>query len=195
MEDSEEICTKLLHHGKLIAAAHGNMVVTVTSGDGIFGLTLRENKPKIKKNVLMPRRGAAARKRRTEKRLLARMTSANENDENEEIPDLENNENEEIPDLENDENDKLRRGESHLLFKSSTPTPEQNQTTNLVRDTVGPTHGDPNSSKAEEMQHLHDTARLYNRNVVPNRSDAGDDQVRIESPFGTQKTFCIKQTS
>ena len=182
MEDSEEICTKLLHHGKVIAAAHGNMVVTVTSGDGIFGLTLRENKPK-KKNVLMPRRGAAARKRRTEKRLLARMTSANEN------------ENAEISVLENEDNEKLELGESPSLFKSSTPTPDKNQTTNLVRDTVEPTHGDPNSSKAEEMQHLHDTARLYNRNVDPKRSNAGDDQVRIESPFGTQKTFCSKQTS
>ena len=168
MEDSEEICTKLLHHGKVIAAAHGNMVVTVTSGDGIFGLTLRENKPK-KKDVLMPRRGAAARKRRTEKRLLARMTSANEN------------ENAEISVLENEDNEKLELGESPSLLKSSTPTPEQNQTTN--------------SSKAEEKQHLHDNARLYNRNVDSKRSNAGDDQVRIEGTFWTQKTFCIKQTS
>ena len=52
MGNSEDICTKLLIHGKVIAAVHGNMVFTVTSGDGIFGLTLRENKPR-KKNVLI----------------------------------------------------------------------------------------------------------------------------------------------
>ena len=166
MGNSEDICTKLLIHGKVIAAVHGNMVVTVTSGDGIFGLTLRENKPR-KKNVLMPRRGAGARKRRAEKRLLARKTSGNDD------------ENAEISVLENDD---------------STPTPEQNQTTNLVRDTVGPNHGDPNPNTAEEMQHLHDTASLDNRNVDPKMSNAGNDQVRIENQSRTQKTFCIKQT-
>ena len=127
---------------------------------------------------------------------------------------------EEISDLEEDESDKLKLGESPSLFRSSRsaynsnswpdrnagpahpnfnqsyrPTPEQNKTTNLVRDTVGPTHGDPNSSKAEGMQHLDDAASLDNHNVDPKRSSAGDGQVRIEIQFGTQKTFCIKQTS
>ena len=67
-------------------------------------------------------------------------------------------------------------------------------TTNLVRDTVGPNHGDPNPNTAEEMQHLHDTASLDNRNVDPKMSNAGNDQVRIENQSRTQKTFCIKQT-
>ena len=71
MENSEEICTKLLHHGKMIAAANGNMVVTVTSGNGFFGLTLRENK-REKDNDLRKRRGAVARQRRTAKRMHER---------------------------------------------------------------------------------------------------------------------------
>ena len=84
-------------------------------------------------------------------------------------------------------------GPAHPSFNQSyRPTPEQSKTTNLVRDTVGPTHGDPNSSKAEGMQHLDDAASLDNRNVDPKRSNARDDQVRIEIQFGKQK-ICHNQ--
>ena len=125
-------------------------------------------------------------------------------------------ENEEISNLENDESDKLKLGESPSLFRSSRsaydsnswpdrnaglahpsinqsyrPTPEQNKTTNLVRDTVGPTHGDPKSSRAEGGQPRDDAAGLDNRNVDPKRSNAGDDQVRLEIQFGKQKLCCI----
>ena len=162
----------------MIAATHGNLVVSVTSGDGFFGLTLREKK--LVKTKKMPRRGAGARKRRAEKRLLDRKRSGNEN------------ENAEISNLEKDESDKPKLGESPSLSKNGTPTPEQNQMTKLVRDTVGLTQGDPNSSKAEGMQHLDDAASLDNHKVDPKSSNAGDDQVRIEIQFGRQKTFCIK---
>ena len=149
----------------MIAATHGNLVVSVTSGDGFFGLTLREKK--LVKTKKMPRRGAGARKRRAEKRLLDRKRAENET------------ESAEISNLEKDESDKPKLGESPSLSKNGTPTPEQNQMIKLVRDTVGLTQGDPNSSKAEGMQHLDDAASLDNHEVDPESSNAGDDQVRI----------------
>ena len=60
----------------MIAATHENLVVSVTSGDGFYGLTLREKK--LVKTKRMPRRGAGARKRRAEKRLLDKKTSGDE---------------------------------------------------------------------------------------------------------------------
>ena len=69
----------------MIAATHGNLVVSVTAGDGFYGLTLREKK--LVRTKRMPRRGAGARKRRAEKRLFAKITSGDE-DENNEISEV-----------------------------------------------------------------------------------------------------------
>ena len=129
-------------------------------------------------------------------------------------------ENEEISDLEDDEDDKLNLGESPSLFRSSRsaydsnscpdrnaglahpsfnqsyrPTPEQNHVTTLVRDTVRPTHGGPNFSQAEGGQPLDDAASLDSRNVVPKRSNAEDEQVRIEIQIERQNIFCIRLQS
>ena len=61
----------------------------------------------------------------------------------------------------------------------------------FVRDAVRPTHGDPDHSQAEGGQPLGGAAGLDNRNVGPERNNAGDEQVRIEIQFGRQKLFCI----
>ena len=89
-------------------------------------------------------------------------------------------------------NDWTNAGPTHPSFNQSyKPTPEQNEVKTLVRDKVGPTNGDPNSSIAEVRQPLDDDASLDGHNVDPERSNAGAEQVRIEIHFGKQKICCI----
>ena len=91
-----------------------------------------------------------------------------------------------------DSNNWSNSGPTHPSFHQSfRPTTEQNKVTDLVRNTVGSSNDDPNSSRAEGGQPLGGAASLDSHKVNPERSNAVDDQVRHEIPLGKQKFFCI----
>ena len=66
----------------------------------------------------------------------------------------------------------------HQSFR---PTPEQNNLLSVVRDNVRPNNGDPGTTLAEGGQPLDVTAGLDKRSIAPEKTNAGDDQVRLES--------------
>ena len=71
-------------------------------------------------------------------------------------------------------------GPAHPSFHQSfRPTTEQNKVTDLVRNTVGSSNSDPNSSRAEEVQPLGGAASLDSHNVVPKGGNDVDNQVRL----------------